>query len=85
MVTRVDTSKNRMTELEKKVNMLMKVLEERDYEIESLKNHIKSRDATESSQTHTVKILTKERQLCKKVIHKIRLQLHRCLFSSCRK
>ena len=44
-----------MVELEKRVNMLMKALEERDYEIESLKNHIESRDAAESSHTHTVK------------------------------
>ena len=46
MVIGVDTSKNRMTKLEKKVNMLMKALEERDYEIESLKSHIESCDAT---------------------------------------
>ncbi|KAA0033167.1 ty3-gypsy retrotransposon protein [Cucumis melo var. makuwa] len=48
MVTNVDTSENRMAELEKKVNMLMKVVEERDYEIAFLKNHIESRDAAES-------------------------------------
>ncbi|TYK09793.1 ty3-gypsy retrotransposon protein [Cucumis melo var. makuwa] len=55
MVTNVDTSENRMTELEKKVNMLMKVVEERDYEIAFLKNHIESHDAAESSHKHTVK------------------------------
>ena len=44
-----------MTELEKKINMLMKAVEERDYEIASLKNHIESYDTTESSHTHTVK------------------------------
>ena len=55
MVTGVDTSENRMIELEKKVNILMKALEERDYEIKSLKNKIESRDATESSHTNTVK------------------------------
>ncbi|KAA0025377.1 ty3-gypsy retrotransposon protein [Cucumis melo var. makuwa] len=55
MVTNVDTSENRMAELEKKVNMLMKVVEERDYEIAFLKNHIESRDAAESSHKHTVK------------------------------
>ncbi|KAA0055534.1 ty3-gypsy retrotransposon protein [Cucumis melo var. makuwa] len=53
MVINVDTSENRMAELEKKVNMLMKVVEERDYEIAFLKNHIKSRDAAESSHKHT--------------------------------
>ncbi|TYK27123.1 ty3-gypsy retrotransposon protein [Cucumis melo var. makuwa] len=55
MVTDVDTSENRMAELEKKVNMLMKVVEEREYAIASLKNHIKSRDAAESSHKHTIK------------------------------
>ena len=55
MVTNVDTSENRMAELEKKVNMLMKVVEERDYEIAFLKNHIESCDAAESSHKHTVK------------------------------
>ena len=44
-----------MTELEKKVNMLLKVVEERDYEIASLKNHIESHDAAESSHTPAVK------------------------------
>ncbi|TYJ99754.1 ty3-gypsy retrotransposon protein [Cucumis melo var. makuwa] len=59
MATDVDTSDNRMTELEKKINMLMKAVEERDYEIASLKNHIESRDAAESSHTHTAKNIEK--------------------------
>ncbi|KAA0050397.1 ty3-gypsy retrotransposon protein [Cucumis melo var. makuwa] len=49
MVTDVDTSEDRMAELEKKVNMLMKAVEERDFNIASLKNHIKSRDAAKSN------------------------------------
>ena len=59
MVNGVDTSENRMAELEKRVNMLMKALEERDYEIESLKNQIESHDAAESSHTHTIKSVDK--------------------------
>ncbi|KAA0061094.1 ty3-gypsy retrotransposon protein [Cucumis melo var. makuwa] len=59
MVTDVDTSEDRMTELEKKVNMLMKAVEERDFEIALLKNHIESRDAAESSHTHTIKNVNK--------------------------
>ncbi|KAA0060396.1 ty3-gypsy retrotransposon protein [Cucumis melo var. makuwa] len=59
IVTYVDTSKDRMVELEKKVNMLMKAIEERDFEIASLKNHIESRDAAESSHTHTIKNVNK--------------------------
>ena len=55
MVTGVGTSEDRMTELEKKINMLMKAVEEKDNEIASLKNHIERREAVESSHTHTVK------------------------------
>ena len=55
MVIDVDASENRMTELENKINMLMKAVEERDNEIASLKNHIERCDATESSHTHIIK------------------------------
>ena len=55
MVTDVDTREDRMIELEKKVNMLMKFVEERDNKIASLKNHIKSHDAAESSRPHIMK------------------------------
>ena len=40
----MNTSEARMVELEKKVNMLMKVVEERDDVIALMKNHIKSHD-----------------------------------------
>ncbi|KAA0056536.1 retrotransposon gag protein [Cucumis melo var. makuwa] len=48
--------------------MLMKVVEERDYEIASLKNHIESRDVAESSHTHIVKNTNKGKALpeCKR-------------------
>ncbi|TYK26475.1 ty3-gypsy retrotransposon protein [Cucumis melo var. makuwa] len=59
MVTDMDTSEDKMAELEKKINMLMKAIEERDYEITSLKNHIESRDAAESSHSHIVKNVDK--------------------------
>ncbi|KAA0051086.1 ty3-gypsy retrotransposon protein [Cucumis melo var. makuwa] len=59
MVTDADTSVNRMTKLEKKINILMKAVEERDYEIASLKNHIESRNVVESSHTHTIKNVDK--------------------------
>ncbi|KAA0060608.1 ty3-gypsy retrotransposon protein [Cucumis melo var. makuwa] len=59
MVTDVDTSEDRMTDLEKKVNMLMKAVEERDFEIALLKNHIESHDAAESSHSHTIKNVNK--------------------------
>ncbi|KAA0039119.1 ty3-gypsy retrotransposon protein [Cucumis melo var. makuwa] len=63
MVTNMDKSKDRMTELEKKINMLMKVVEEMDYEIASLKNHIESRDAANSSHIHTVKNTDKGKEM----------------------
>ncbi|TYK13602.1 ty3-gypsy retrotransposon protein [Cucumis melo var. makuwa] len=71
MMIDVDTSEDRMIELEKKINMLIKAVEARNYEIASLKNHIESRDASESSHNILSRILTKGRQLCKKVNHKI--------------
>ena len=55
MVTGVDTSEDRITKLEKKVNMLINVVEESDYKIKSLKKHIESRDAAKSSHTHDIK------------------------------
>ncbi|KAA0033276.1 ty3-gypsy retrotransposon protein [Cucumis melo var. makuwa] len=48
MATDVDTSEDRMAELEKKINMLIKAVEEKDYEIASLKNHIEIPDVAES-------------------------------------
>ena len=44
-----------MVELEKKVSILMKAIEERDYEMVFLKNHIENRNVAKSSQTPTVK------------------------------
>ncbi|TYJ95714.1 ty3-gypsy retrotransposon protein [Cucumis melo var. makuwa] len=70
MVTNVDRSEDRMTKLEKKVNMLMKAVEERDFKIASLKNHIESCDTAESSHIYTVKNVDKRKQLCKKEIRK---------------
>ena len=57
--TGVDTSEDIMAKLEKNINMLMQVIEERDYEIASLKNHIKNLDTTKSSHTHTIKNIDK--------------------------
>ncbi|KAA0051097.1 ty3-gypsy retrotransposon protein [Cucumis melo var. makuwa] len=59
MVTDVDISEDRMIELEKMVNMLMKEVEERDFEIVSFKNHIEIRGVVESSHRHTVKNVDK--------------------------
>ena len=69
MVTGVDTSENRMVEFGKMVNMLMKALEEMGYKIESLNNQI----VTLLNQVIHIlsRMLTKERQLYKKVNHKI--------------
>ena len=63
MVTDVDTSEDRMTGLEKKIDMLIKAVEEKDNEIASLKNHIERRDAAESSHTHIIKNTDKGKTL----------------------
>ncbi|KAA0063775.1 ty3-gypsy retrotransposon protein [Cucumis melo var. makuwa] len=55
MVTDMDTSEDRMTKLEKKVIMLMKAVEERDFEIASLKNHIESRDQLQEMIANSIK------------------------------
>ena len=85
MVTDVDTSENRMSELKKKVNMIMKAIEERDCEIESLKNLIESRGVFESNHTHTIKNIDKGKVIMQEFSHKIRLQLQRILFSNCKR
>ncbi|KAA0050796.1 ty3-gypsy retrotransposon protein [Cucumis melo var. makuwa] len=59
MATDVDTSEDKMVEVENKINMLMKVVEERDYEIASLNNHIEGRNTAKSSHTHIVKNIDK--------------------------
>ncbi|MCQ7416344.1 retrotransposon gag domain-containing protein, partial [Salmonella enterica] len=59
MMADIGTGEERMVELERKVNMLMKAVEERDCEIASLKNHIESRDIAESSQTPAAKNIDK--------------------------
>ncbi|KAA0037666.1 retrotransposon gag protein [Cucumis melo var. makuwa] len=53
--------------------MLMKVVEERDSEIASLKNHIESRDAAESSHTHTVKNADKGKTIMQENLLKLSL------------
>ena len=59
MVTGMDTSEDRMFEPEKKINMLLKAIEEKDNEIAFLKNHIERRDPAGSSHTHTIKNIDK--------------------------
>ena len=58
MVTNMDTSEDRMAELEKKVNMLMKAVEEKDFKIASLNNHIENCDVAKSSH-HTLSNIDK--------------------------
>ena len=41
----------------------MKDVEEKDYEIASLKNHLENRDAVESSHTHIVKNADKGKEI----------------------
>ncbi|KAA0051896.1 retrotransposon gag protein [Cucumis melo var. makuwa] len=48
-----------MTEMERKVNFLIKVVEERDHEITALRGQMQTRETTESSQTLVVKAIHK--------------------------
>ena len=54
MVAGVETNEDRMTELEKKVNMLMKAIEERIMRLH-LSRITLSRDTVESNHTHIIK------------------------------
>ncbi|TYK23197.1 ty3-gypsy retrotransposon protein [Cucumis melo var. makuwa] len=44
-----------MVEMERKINFLMKIVEERDHEIAALKDQMKACETGESSKTHVVK------------------------------
>ncbi|MCQ7416413.1 retrotransposon gag domain-containing protein, partial [Salmonella enterica] len=55
MMTDAGTSEERMAEVEKKISMLLKMVEEKDQEIASLRNQMESRDVAESSQTPAIK------------------------------
>ncbi|KAA0032672.1 ty3-gypsy retrotransposon protein [Cucumis melo var. makuwa] len=48
-----------MTEMERKINFLRKVVEERDHEITALKDQMKACETAESSQTPVVKAIDK--------------------------
>lgn len=45
-----------MAEMERKINLLMKVVDERDHEIAALKEQMQTRETAESSQTPVVKV-----------------------------
>ncbi|KAA0038969.1 ty3-gypsy retrotransposon protein [Cucumis melo var. makuwa] len=49
------TAEAAMIEKERKINFLMKVIEDRDHEIATLKDHMKARETIESSKTPAVK------------------------------
>ncbi|KAA0039109.1 ty3-gypsy retrotransposon protein [Cucumis melo var. makuwa] len=60
------TPKAIMTEMERKINFLMKVVKERDHEIVILKDQMKACETTESSKTLVVKTDDKGNLCCKK-------------------
>ena len=55
MMADAQSAEDRMTELERKVALLIKTVEDKDLEIASLRNHIENREAAESSHTNVVK------------------------------
>ncbi|KAA0054550.1 ty3-gypsy retrotransposon protein [Cucumis melo var. makuwa] len=50
------TIKTAMTAMERKIDLLMKVVEERDHEITVLREHMQIRETVESNQTPVVKV-----------------------------
>ncbi|KAA0032802.1 ty3-gypsy retrotransposon protein [Cucumis melo var. makuwa] len=52
-----------MAEMKRKVNFLMKVVEERDHEIPALREQMRTRETAESSQTSIVKATDKEKNV----------------------
>ena len=57
------TAEATMAEMERKINFLMKVVEERDHEIAALKDQMKACETAESSQTPVVKATDKEKNV----------------------
>ncbi|KAA0056792.1 ty3-gypsy retrotransposon protein [Cucumis melo var. makuwa] len=53
------TTETAMVEMERKVNFLMKVVEERDHEITALREQMRTCETAESSQTPVVKVTDK--------------------------
>ncbi|KAA0048603.1 ty3-gypsy retrotransposon protein [Cucumis melo var. makuwa] len=53
------TAEAAMAEMERKINFLMKVVEERDHEITALREQMRTRETAESSQTPVVKATDK--------------------------
>ncbi|KAA0032809.1 ty3-gypsy retrotransposon protein [Cucumis melo var. makuwa] len=59
-----------MAEMERKINFLMKAVEERDHEITALREQMRTRETAESSQTPVVKV----QQLQDMIANSIRAQ-----------
>src|ERR1051325_2261524 len=55
MMADAQSAEDRMAELERKVALLIKTVEDKDLEIASLRNHIENREAVESSHTNAVR------------------------------
>ncbi|KAA0039604.1 ty3-gypsy retrotransposon protein [Cucumis melo var. makuwa] len=64
--------------------MLMKAVEERDFEIASLKNHIESRDDAESSLTHTIKNVDKVKSIMQESQPHVRPTAREATYSTAR-
>lgn len=60
-----------MVEMERQINLLIKVVDERHHEITFLKDHIKAREIVESSQTSIAKVDDKEKVTLQKNRHNI--------------
>ncbi|KAA0053586.1 ty3-gypsy retrotransposon protein [Cucumis melo var. makuwa] len=63
------TTEAAMAEMERKINLLMKIVEERDHKITALREHMRIHETVELSQTHVVKASDKVKNVCKKTNH----------------
>ncbi|TYK03673.1 ty3-gypsy retrotransposon protein [Cucumis melo var. makuwa] len=57
------TTEAAMVEMERKINLLIKVMEERDHEITALREQMRTRETAESSQTPVVKASDKGKSM----------------------
>ncbi|TYK09465.1 ty3-gypsy retrotransposon protein [Cucumis melo var. makuwa] len=64
-----------IAEMERKINFLMKVVEERDHEIIALREQMRTRETAESNQTSIVKATNKGRMWCRKTNHNNNLSM----------
>ncbi|KAA0054034.1 ty3-gypsy retrotransposon protein [Cucumis melo var. makuwa] len=78
------TSEAAMAEIKRKINFLMKLVEERDHEISALKDQMKACETTKSSKTPSIKVDDKGKLCCRKTRRNSPCLLPPYQFNSCK-